>query len=308
MEGIKTIYRVLDEHSLRRIAKSNIYYWIIAGFISLIFSLEMLWISTTKGDKVDVISRVIMFIFFIILLLCFIFAIIEILHVKRSDIPTHISIDCDRIVLITYNKKQKIYPFDEFTGKLQIDISFSRALPEFRYNYMAKFFDNGIDKILRVLKKKETHDRNKETFLNILINKSKKRGAWFALIISPSVIGGVERVENMLNEWKEKYENYLRKTGKYNEILEKERYTEEEDRKKAVRHLLYLIGLIAFGVISLIYLSLIPYVNTPKSSPDYDIVVTLLALDLAATLTLVLLGVMIILSLWRKHIKRGDGK
>ncbi|MCD6110478.1 MAG: hypothetical protein J7K08_02230 [Thermoplasmata archaeon] len=309
-------YKTLNEQIAHKINRREILYGIVSGMVLIppfVLVTHMIITKSGKFREFDTVLRWTVIISDTILLITMILIFIYVmkLYLHRGDIALFAKINDDKISLTMLNGKEKVYLFSQLLSDITVYVnfyfSFFKSPKGFRYNSISKFLNEGGPKILDTLKSSR-YIISDETLFNIVINKQRKGVGWFFLIISPSVIGGVERVENMLNEWKEKYENYLRKTGKYNEILEKERYTEEEDRKKAVRHLLYLIGLIAFGVVSLIYLSLIPYVNTPKSSPDYDIVVTLLALDLSVTLTLVLLGIMIILSLWRKHIKRSDGK
>lgn len=303
-------YRVRTEEDIRRTFKSNLKLDIGTALVLPFVWVEIILILLKAGKKIDIATKILFYILSVVIPIVFIWAIGVLLYLYFHPPPrcTHVDIKDNKIILTMDNKEQKVYPFNDFANNVVIEIGFTTLLSVFRYSTMLGFFNEGIPEILEVLKKKP-YTYKTENILSIAIYKLKGKRIWprnipwLSFNVQPSTIGGIDNIEKMLLEWKEKYENYLKRTGRYEEAMrkeEEEKVITPEKRKKAFRHFMIYTLILIFSIVSFVFLSLRPYLNTPKSSPRYDTVVTVLTLDATLTFMLIIFGIILLPVLWKK--------
>ena len=226
-----TEYKIIDKSRIDKIVFKNLLFWTIGGFMTLLIGVYGLWatysyhlISIINAFK-DPIEKGIGYFGIAVIFIVLGVGVYAIIYGIRDFISRYrfagkIILDNDKIIAVSLNESEKTYKFNEFLKDVKVYVNMAKVPYVMGYSNFYKFLSVGIKEINNKFEETKNIKPKKENIIDIVINKKGVSGRWFELIISPEVMGGKEKVIEMLEDWKEKFEEYLKRSGKYEEMME----------------------------------------------------------------------------------------
>ena len=305
-------YQIANETVLKQQQRVTINYYltgaaICSGGFVLLFYLFLLGFKVTTPNVLVTILFLIVLSMLIFGALLFLFYANmyskDITKLKKDKIKS-VEIADNSIMLEYFDGKRKRYPFTR--NRLYFNVGFANFYARKVFNSPEEFFNECCNYVEKIVNKK----KNKEIYP--VIEMSERVGNTiklrFALVISLKAIGGMENFRKMIDEWREKYYAYLGKRAEKHKKVEKITRKEEkiERNRKVIINFWASVVLIIFAVLTFIYLSLIPYINTPPTSPDYEQSLNLMEIDAVVTIVLVVVFGVKLPTLWKVMHERDE--
>jgi|GEM_PF-4596977 len=318
-----TCYKIKKDGTIMDIMRE----YILAPFFIFIFFfylyLMIVFLSNAAKDTGLILFKAMAFTIFLAFLILYIFLIINTFF-RTDRIVLEVCINKNKLyckaidqrgLLCKKTKTTYAYPFNFFTNNLNVSIQIHyEYLIPIRYKYLKifsfrDFLNHGYEYIEDMIKSMPPKKR-KKAIISIVFYKYEKikpNKHILTLNLSLSVID-LKTIKEMLNEWKEKYERYIERQkverGKMPSQVEAKRKVIRKSERKAI-HIVALSAVIAFAIITFILLSLIPYLNTPPHSTEYDKALIFLIADSVVTAALIIIGIIQIPRLYKKL--KGEG-
>lgn len=206
------MYRLADEKTLRETFSrdSGMYFMLIQSlFLLFLPDIAEHIFNRVPTDPYYIVGVFLIRVVALFELLVALYLLLIFPSQSLKERTREVSITDDRIICRSL-KGVKDYPFAMFCDDISIHLSFkeSSRLPPVvnKFTSLEDFFANAFSKI---------EDNLKETLPNaemekkiIIINFYRKRKHILILVISPSLIGGLENIRLFLEEFRTKYEAY----------------------------------------------------------------------------------------------------
>ena len=295
-------YRIINNKQVKR---SLIKGSIIQLMLVIIFLLFATYVFTNYQHTKSLFFMSLLIFFLVILIMLFITLITiinRILFKKRGHYIYEVCIENNGLLCRDLNGNIRVYPFSIFNNNVWVRVEASRS----RTLTFWDFLNHGAKYIEGEIKDRPLKEKMIISLLFFRCEKIKPNKHLLTLNLSLSVID-LKTINKMLTEWREKYEAYLKREGIYEEVMKemqerevkpaKEREKKEHPERARI-HFYVLVLVIIFAIISFVFLALIPYMNTPTDSPDYDYRLAYLIIDGFLTFSLVFIGIIKLPRLW----------
>jgi len=230
------------------------------------------------------------------LALASLYGIHKVKNFTDKELPLAISVEEDKLVCTTIEGFTE-YTFEALQRCFEVRLTFFYGGTARRYPSVKEFLSAVIGDIEEGLKK--SHGKVDEEVISI--NFAKSRRAFPSLLffyMFLSQTGGFEGIKKFLDEFRTKYEAYCERKQTVEGVTSLKK--EEENKAGDLRGILFWAGVISLSIITLVFLSLIPYLRTSPSSQSYSTNLVLFVIDSFVTFMVVWLGLAKILRLRKK--------